>query len=90
MKHTVVIQVYKIDNDFFFPSQKVQYLKQKAVIVGCCRCPQLFGMWKDVCYKCFTPVIVIPSEWFNYSYFVGKVHKKKFLAAFYNNDHSSF
>lgn len=77
MKHTVVIQVYKIDNDFFFfPLQRVQYLKQKAVIVGCFRCPQLFGMWKDVCYKCFTPVIVITSEWFNYSCLVGKMHEE--------------
>lgn len=81
MKHTVVIQVYKIDNGFFFvfffsPLQKVQYLKQKAVIVGCFRCPQLFGMWKDVCYKCFTPVIAMTSEWFNYSCFEGKVHEE--------------
>ena len=66
MKHTAVIQFYKIDNDFFFFFLgKVQYLKQKAVIVGCFRCPQLFGMWKAVCYKCFTPVIVRTSEWFD-------------------------
>lgn len=65
MKHTAVIQFYKIDNDFFFFLLKVQYFKQKAVIVGCFRCPQLFGMWKDVCYTCFTPVIVITSEWFD-------------------------
>lgn len=75
MKHAVVIQVYKID-DFFFSLQKVQYLKQKAVIVVCFRCPQLFGMWKDVCYKCFIPRIVITSKWFNYSCFVGKVHEE--------------
>lgn len=77
MKHTVVIQVYKIDNDFFF-FQKAQYLKQKAVIVGCFRCPQRLGMWKDVCYKCFTPVIVITSEWFSYGCFVRKVHEEMF------------
>lgn len=33
-------------------------------------------MWKEVCYKCFTPVIVICSEWFNYSCYVGKVQRE--------------
>lgn len=75
MKRTVVIQVYKIDNDSF-SLQKFQYLPQKAVIVGCFRCPELFGMWEDACYKCFTPIIVVTSEWFNYSCSVREVHEE--------------
>lgn len=77
MKHAAVIQVYKTDNDFFFSLQEVQCLKQKDIIVGCFRCPQPFRMWKDVHYKCFTPVIVITSKWFNYSCFVRSEYEKK-------------
>lgn len=75
MKRIVVIQVYKIDNDFFF-LQKFQYLSQKVVIVGCFRCFELFGMWEDACYKCFIFIIVVILEWFNYSCFVREVYEE--------------
>lgn len=75
MNHTVVIQVYRIDNDFF-PFTEGSVLKAEN-----CNCQLLLmplsylGCGKmcviDVFF--FTHVIVLSPEWFNYSCLVGKV-----------------